>query len=205
MTYTDNGVAKEAVTEYYYDGNGNLIKMVDANNTPLPPAEQKAFVYTYSATDLVLSETDPAGNSTTYTYDKAGNRTSMTDPRGGRYDGDFTIIYEYDDLNRLVAGYLPKSPGETEKPVVRLVYDARGNLLERVEPDGGRTKPPPSKGVEKPMSPGITMIKSGTRSGPSTPAVTRPAGSTMPSPGWSRSFTRPGKVDPVVKTISLRF
>jgi len=64
----------------------------------------------------------------------------MTDPRGGRYDGDFTIIYEYDDLNRLVAGYLPMSPGETEKPVVRLVYDARGNLLERIEPDGGRTK-----------------------------------------------------------------
>ena len=98
MTYTDNGVAKEAVTEYYYDGNGNLVKMVDANNTPLPPAEQKAFVYTYSATDLVLTETDPAGSTTTYTYDKAGNRTSMTDPRGnsGLYAGDFTIIYEYE-------------------------------------------------------------------------------------------------------------
>ena len=116
MTYTDDGVEKEAITEYYYDENGNLVKMIDANNTPLPPAEQKAFVYTYSATDLVLSETDPAGNSTTYTYDRAGNRTSMTDPRGGRYEGDFTIIYEYDDLNRLVAGYLPMSPGETENP-----------------------------------------------------------------------------------------
>ena len=102
---------------------------------------QKYFSYTYSATDKVLTETDPAGNMTSYTYDVVGNRLSMTDPRGnsGKYSGDFTIDYQYDDLNRLVKGYLPASPGETAKPIVSLSYDARGNLIQRIEPDGGIT------------------------------------------------------------------
>src|SRR5690554_2377543 len=140
-TYTDQGVTKEAVTELYYDKNGNKLKVVDANNTSLPQSEQKAFTYTYNAADLVLTETDPAGNTVSYTYDAIGNRLSMTDPRGNsnNYAGDFTIIYEYDDLKRLVAGYLPKAPGVETKPVVRLAYDARGNLVEREEPDGGKT------------------------------------------------------------------
>jgi RHS repeat-associated protein len=141
-SYTDrNGELKEAVTEIYYDGNGNKIKVVDANNTPLPYAEQKAVTYTYTARDKLLTETDQAGNTTSYTYDKLDNRTSMTDPRGnsGQYEGDFTIIYHYDDLNRLVKGELPASKDDQEKPVVELEYDPRGNLLQRLEPDGGRT------------------------------------------------------------------
>ena len=50
----------------------------------------------------------------------------MTDPRGNsaKYDGDFTIVYHYDDLNRLVKGELPKSIGDDERPVVELRYDA---------------------------------------------------------------------------------
>ena len=48
--------------------------IVDANHTPLSESQQKAFTYTYSAKDLVLTETDPMGNKTTYTYDANGNR-----------------------------------------------------------------------------------------------------------------------------------
>ena len=138
VPYTDQGELKTAITETYYDENGNQVRVVDANNTPLPESQQKAFTYTYSAKDLVLTETDPMGNKTTYTYDANGNRLSMTDPRGnsGKYDGDFTIIYQYDDLNRLIEGFLPRSRGDAEKPVVKLTYDARGNLVERMEPDG---------------------------------------------------------------------
>jgi YD repeat-containing protein len=102
----------------------------------------KNIFYLYlSATDKVLSEIDPAGNKTTYTYDAIGNRLSMTDPRGNceKYTGDFTINYQYDDFNRLMKGLLPVSPGETSKPVVSLSYDTRGNLTQRVEPDGGIT------------------------------------------------------------------
>jgi YD repeat-containing protein len=112
--------------------------VVDANNTSLAAASQKVSSYTYTAADKLTTETDPAGNTTSYTYDKVGNRLSMTDPRGnsGKYSGDFTIVYEYDALNRLVKGYLPKTDEQTEKPQVKLVYDARGNLAQRTEPDG---------------------------------------------------------------------
>ena len=136
--YTDNGEVKEAVTETYYDANGNKVKVVDGNNTPLSESEQKYYSYTYTAANLLATETDPAGNVTSYTYDKVGNRLTMTDPRGnsGKYHGDFTIIYEYDELDRLVAGYLPKSGSQTEKPKVQLRYDARGNLVQKIEPDG---------------------------------------------------------------------
>jgi RHS repeat-associated protein len=135
------GIWNTAITDTYYDGNGNKIKAVDANNTSLPYDQQKATTYQYSAANLLMAETDPAGNKTTYTYDKGGNRTSITDPRGnsGKYSGDFTIVYQYDDLKRLVTGLLPKAPGQAAKPVITLSYDARGNLLERNEPDGGKT------------------------------------------------------------------
>jgi RHS repeat-associated protein len=139
--YSDAGVSKVAVTETYYDANSNKSKVIDVNNTLLPREEQKAYHYEYTATNLLKSETDPAGNKTTYTYDLVGNRVSVTDPRGnsGKYSGDFTIVYHYNDLNRLDIGYMPASNGQSVKPEVNLKYDARGNLIERVEPDGGKT------------------------------------------------------------------
>ena len=41
------------------------------------------------------------GNTTSYTYDVVGNKTTMTDPRGD------TMWYQYDDLYRVVKGILP--------------------------------------------------------------------------------------------------
>ena len=141
-SYTDRaGLEQEAITERYYDGNGNQTKLVDANNTPRSEAEQQAYTYTYSARDQLLTETDPAGNTTSYTYDLLGNQLTMTDPRGnsGKYTGDFTIIYHYDDLNRLIKGELPKAKDDLAKPLVELKYDPRGNLIERIEPNGAKT------------------------------------------------------------------
>lgn len=140
IPYTDSHQPMTAVTKVYYDLNGNKVRVVDANNTSLAPELQRYASFIYSAADLVLTETDLAGNMTSYTYDAAGNRRTMTDPRGnsGHYWGDFTIVYDYDELNRLIAGHLPASPGKTEKPLVQLIYDFRGNLMERDEPDGGR-------------------------------------------------------------------
>ena len=135
--YSEDGETKQAVTLTYYDGNSNVIREVDANNSHLPKAEQKAFIYTYTAKDLLATETDPAGSTISYSYDAVGNQISMTDPRGnsGNYNGDFTILYEYDELARLVKGHLPTGLENTTKPVVQLEYDARGNLSKRTEPE----------------------------------------------------------------------
>ncbi len=140
--YSKDGETKQAVTLTYYDSNNNVIRQVDANNSHLPKEDQKAFTYTYTAKDLLATETDPAGSMVSYSYDVVGNQIGMTDPRGnsGNYNGDFTILYEYDELARLVKGHLPTGLENTTKPVVQLEYDARGNLIKRTEPDGGITE-----------------------------------------------------------------
>jgi RHS repeat-associated protein len=56
--------------------------------------EQKTKINTYSTFQL-LTETDEEGMVTTYTYDKAGRRTSMK-------KGDHETKYEYDTLSRIV-------------------------------------------------------------------------------------------------------
>jgi RHS repeat-associated protein len=137
----DSPVPAIAVEEAYYDENGNKIMLVDANNTPKAQAERKTKRFVYNARDKVLEELDEAGSITRYTYDADDNQISMTDPRGtsGVYSGDFIVEYAYDDLNRLVIGRLPRATGQSEKPIVRLDYDARGNLVRRIDADGGLT------------------------------------------------------------------
>ena len=55
----------------------------------------------------------------------------MTDPRGNSGDyaaEDFTVGYEYDDLDRIIIGTLPKHGDISENPEVKYDYDLRGNL-----------------------------------------------------------------------------
>ncbi len=126
----------------YYDGNGNALKEVDANNTLLPPMMQKFTSYSYSARDKKLTETDRAGNVTRFAYNKDDNLLSVTGPRqtSGNYpEMDFTLVCYYDDLKRLVRAELPKKEEAGDKPLVLFEYDAHGNLLKKTEPDGGVT------------------------------------------------------------------
>ena len=49
--------------------------------------------YAYDERDRLLSRTDPDGTTISYTYDAAGNRTSVTTPAGA-------TAYTFDALNR---------------------------------------------------------------------------------------------------------
>lgn len=134
IPYTDyrpaSPVSGRAETKTYYDDSGNKTRVIDPNS--------QTTEWTYSARNLVLSQKSPAGAITRYAYDKLDRVLSLTDPRGsGPDDPEFSIDYRYDDLSRLILGVLPGTPGS--RPTVRLSYDARGNLKERREADGGST------------------------------------------------------------------
>ena len=77
------------VTEYLeYDGNGRPLQVKDANHV--------VTTMTYHARGWIDSRSTD-GQTTSFTYDNAGNLTRVTQP-----DGSFTD-YEYDDAHRLDA------------------------------------------------------------------------------------------------------
>ena len=81
-------------TEYSYDANGNVTKVV------LPGGG--IITYTYDNDDRVISETHEEkdgdiSNRICYTYDHAGNLTSQTDAEGN------TTAYGYDLMDREVS------------------------------------------------------------------------------------------------------
>ena len=135
VAYTDkDGVVLESVKKSVFDGEGNEVLTIDPRG--------HRTLRRFTARGKIWEETDAPGHSIRYEYDLLDRLISMTDQRGtsGKYpQGDFSIEYVYDDLDRLIIGKLPKHRGLSEKPEVRLVYDLRGNLLKRIEADGGTT------------------------------------------------------------------
>ena len=132
-------------TTYTYDVDGNIASKTD----PLG----NTWTYTYVAgTDWLLTETDPMGhvtkyeydsngnivkitrdyggpleNATTYTYNSAGNRTSMTDSLGN------VTLYAYDSDGNLTQ--VTDALGN----VTTYTYDSFGNKLTETDPLGNTT------------------------------------------------------------------
>src|SRR5262249_16160596 len=71
----------------------------------------------------LVSSTNPDGQTISYTYDPAGNETSLTTPAG-------TTKSAYEALNRLQS--VTDSTGKT----TRYIYDADGNLIKTERPYG---------------------------------------------------------------------
>ncbi len=111
-------------TTYAYDASSNLIRQFEPRgNVQGADPDDYDTLYTYDAAGRLLTETDPLGNTTTYVYDKVGNRTSVTDANS------HTTTYAYDGKNRLTS---VTAPGEA---VTAYTYDANGNLLTRTDPN----------------------------------------------------------------------
>ncbi len=113
-TYTAFGMLKTVTnpdnkTEAYkYDLSGNMVCVTDkkGNNT----------VYTYDNIGLLLErKVNETGDSVKYTYDEAGNRSSMEDESG-------KVTYEYDKNNRL------KAIKKNSTAQLSYDYDAIGNV-----------------------------------------------------------------------------
>lgn len=84
-SYTDpSGV----ITSYKHDYLGRVVEKTISSNNTLLAKETFSFVGYH-----LISQTDAEGNQTTYTYDKAGRKTSET------FGGE-TTYYTYDHLGR---------------------------------------------------------------------------------------------------------
>jgi YD repeat-containing protein len=153
-------------TTYGYDDLGRLTSL---RQTTAATPVLSDYAFTYDAADRLTRETrnsvtrtygyDAAGqltsdNGTTYTYDKAGNRTGggyVTGP-GNRLLSDGLWTYSYDDAGQMVAkskagqswtysydlrGQMTGAASGTT--AVSYAFDALGNRLARTATVGGVT------------------------------------------------------------------
>jgi YD repeat-containing protein len=117
------------ITTYTYDGKGNvLVRSVqatsDANGVngfaAAPVGVSRAWTYTYSPLGLLLTSAGPSNDVTTYTYDSAGNLSSVTNPAG-----HITSMANYDANGKV---------GRVTDPnglVTDLTYTPRGLLASK--------------------------------------------------------------------------
>lgn len=113
---------------YSYDSSGNLTKEVEPRgNAQGANPDDYDTTYTYDAAGRLLTETDPLGHSTTYTYDKVGNKTSSKDAN------DHTTTFGYNGRNLLTSVTAPGSSATT------YAYDAAGNVVTRTDPKDHET------------------------------------------------------------------
>jgi len=129
----DAEYAKQSITTDY---RGNPIQKKFFTDT-----EEKEYLYTFDYVGNVLTETDPAGNTTTYTYDALNNPLMVkyaddsterfiynglglvsreTDAMGNRTE------YVYDNAGRVIKTYTPFD--NTDKGLTKTYYDANGNV-----------------------------------------------------------------------------
>ncbi len=112
----------EQTTQNTYDMVGNLIKQTDRNGN--------IITYQYNGQGKLLNKKvtkDGQTKQITYTYDKLGNRKSMTDETG-------TTTYSYDDLNRL------KTENAPNNITKEYTYDAVSNRLAYTLKQNGTVK-----------------------------------------------------------------
>nr|WP_246421894.1 RHS repeat-associated core domain-containing protein [Nocardiopsis mwathae] len=79
-----------------YDTRGRTTE-VRQHHGNKPEGSYDATTYTYTKADELASVTDPAGNVWRYSYDLRGRKTKTVDPDAG------TSTFEYDDLDQLVS------------------------------------------------------------------------------------------------------
>ena len=103
---TYNNGAPVNYTQYWYDADGNKVRMYTGLNSPLTingldnvtpgsDAQYSVTKYDYNHLGKLKSMTDPLAKSETYSYDLDGNMTQKTDRNGS------TITNTYDNLDRL--------------------------------------------------------------------------------------------------------
>ena len=102
------------ITRYKYDANSNLIQLERQTGESANPWQ--STYYTYDSMDRLETVKDSAGSTTVYTYDRNGNRASVTDALYNR------TTYEYDRRDML------SKTADAQGNITEYDYDENANL-----------------------------------------------------------------------------
>lgn len=146
LTMTD---ALGNTTTNTYDGHGNLLSVTSPAPNSQTPGSVTQFAYNnvgeltqitdplghstniqYYSTGLIQSITDAQNNTTSYTYDARGNRTSVIDPING---SAHPTTFSYDIMNRLLGITYPNGTS------VSFTYDYRGRRISATDQNNNTT------------------------------------------------------------------
>lgn len=126
-------------TSYVYDSAGRQLSSTDGAGTTCT---------SYTAEGRIASTTDPDGNTTTYAYDPAGNKTTVTNPDKSTdttvYDESGAVISTTDENGHTTATVhdaLARTIKTTDPrhEITTNTYDAAGNLTSTTDPLGRTT------------------------------------------------------------------
>lgn len=118
LTNRDGNNAIIDAYNYGYDGNSNIVTILDGKGTT---------TYAYDALNRLVAVAEPGGKETAYAYDGAGNRLTETVAT----DGDTAVTsYTYDGSNRLLSTRQVLGPGAEN--ITEYYYDPNGNLPGRL-------------------------------------------------------------------------
>ncbi len=127
VTRRTDPVGRATIFNYFPNGiDLQEVRQVNGQSTDL------LEMYTYNAQHLPLTITDAAGQTTTYTYNTAGQLlTVVTPPRGGLTLAQRTTTYSYD-----TNGYLQSVAGPLAGMTASYTYDGYGRVRTKTDPDG---------------------------------------------------------------------
>jgi RHS repeat-associated protein len=109
--------------DFFLDSQGNVLR----DRHYLDTTNFVDTVRTYDANNKMLTETDPAGNTSSYTYDSNGNVLTVTKP------GNRTTTLTYNNCNQVATATDPAGH------VTTYTFDSKCNLVSKADPLGNTT------------------------------------------------------------------
>jgi RHS repeat-associated protein len=138
------GTPEQSTTQYDYDGNKNLIRVIQGLE-----AASHITELTYDGYDRLVAVRDPMGNETLFNYDENGNLVrrrvngEVVDLAGNANNVRLSDVqYEYDPMNRLIrqdkdffetTSQLPIASGQA---TTRIEYSGTSQIIRLVNANG---------------------------------------------------------------------